>query len=62
MVSARGPQESRIAVKGEDRFQWFWIGTHAEYDTLIRRSEVRGRRGAARREGTPENVAKVKES
>lgn len=25
-----------LAIKGEDRFQWFWIGTHAEYDRLIR--------------------------
>ena len=25
-----------VAVEGDDRFQWFWIGTHAEYDRLIR--------------------------
>jgi hypothetical protein len=25
-----------IAVKDGERFQWFWIGTHAEYDRLLR--------------------------
>jgi len=24
-----------LAVEGEDRFQWFWIGTHEEYDRLL---------------------------
>jgi hypothetical protein len=24
-----------VAIEGEDRFQWFWIGTHAEYDRLV---------------------------
>ena len=24
-----------LAFKGIDGFQWFWIGTHAEYDRLI---------------------------
>lgn len=24
-----------IAVCGTDQFQWFWIGTHGEYDRLI---------------------------
>lgn len=25
-----------LAIEGTDRFQWFWIGTHNEYDRLIR--------------------------
>jgi hypothetical protein len=25
-----------LAIQGEDGFQWFWIGSHAEYDRLIR--------------------------
>ena len=24
-----------LAVADSDRFQWFWIGTHAEYERLI---------------------------
>ena len=24
-----------LAIKGVDRFQWFWIGTHSEYDHII---------------------------
>lgn len=24
-----------VAIEGRDRFQWFWIGTHAEYDRLV---------------------------
>lgn len=24
-----------LAIKGEDRFQWFWIGTHVEYDRVL---------------------------
>jgi hypothetical protein len=24
-----------VAIEGADRFQWFWIGTHAEYDRLL---------------------------
>lgn len=24
-----------VAIEGTDRFQWFWIGTHAEYDRLV---------------------------
>ncbi len=24
-----------LAVRGDDRFQSFWIGTHAEYDRVI---------------------------
>jgi len=33
-----GRRYRAVAVKGDDRFQWFWIGTHADYDALIRRS------------------------
>lgn len=25
-----------VAVEDTGRFQWFWIGTHAEYDRMIR--------------------------
>ncbi len=24
-----------LAIEGNDRFQWFWIGSHAEYDRLV---------------------------
>ena len=24
-----------VAIEGTDRFQWFWIGRHAEYDKLL---------------------------
>ncbi len=27
-----------LAIEGKDLFQWFWIGTHAEYDRLLRNS------------------------
>jgi hypothetical protein len=26
-----------VGVKDEDAIVWFWIGTHAEYDTLLKR-------------------------
>jgi hypothetical protein len=25
-----------LAIEGKDAFQWFWIGSHAEYDRLLR--------------------------
>ena len=25
-----------LAIEGNDGFQWFWIGSHAAYDALIR--------------------------
>ena len=25
-----------LSIRGTDRYQWFWIGTHAEYDRLVR--------------------------
>lgn len=25
-----------LAVEGDDGFQWFWIGSHADYDAIIR--------------------------
>jgi hypothetical protein len=25
-----------LAIEGKDGFQWFWIGSHAEYDALLR--------------------------
>jgi hypothetical protein len=31
-----GRRYRALAIKGDDRFQWFWIGTHGEYDRLIR--------------------------
>ena len=24
-----------LAIEGEDGFQWFWIGSHADYDAMI---------------------------
>lgn len=24
-----------LAVKGNDGYQWFWIGSHADYDRLV---------------------------
>lgn len=35
--SARvGRNYRALAIEDSDRFQWFWIGTHAEYNRLIR--------------------------
>ena len=35
--SARVGRDYRaLAVEVDDGLQWFWIGTHAEYDRLIR--------------------------
>ena len=34
--SARvGRRHRALAIEGRDRFQWFWIGTHAEYDKMM---------------------------
>jgi hypothetical protein len=30
-----GQRYRALAIEGNDRFQWFWIGTHAEYDRLV---------------------------
>jgi hypothetical protein len=30
-----GAKYRALAVEGDDCFQWFWIGSHAEYDRLI---------------------------
>ena len=30
-----GRSHRALAIEGEDRFQWFWIGTHADYDRII---------------------------
>ena len=30
-----GRRYRALAIEGDDRFQWFWIGTHAEYDRLV---------------------------
>jgi len=36
--SARVGQHYRaLAKKDDNEFTWFWIGTHAEYDSLISR-------------------------
>ena len=36
--SARvGRRYRALAIRGADRYQWFWIGTHAEYDQIIGR-------------------------
>lgn len=32
-----GKRYRAIAVEAEDRLLWFWIGTHGEYDKLIKR-------------------------
>ncbi len=35
--SARvGRSYRALAIEGEDGFQWFWIGSHADYDDLIK--------------------------
>ncbi len=31
-----GRKHRALAIEGDDRFQWFWIGTHTDYDRLIR--------------------------
>ncbi len=31
-----GRRYRALAIEGADCFQWFWIGTHAEYDRLVR--------------------------
>lgn len=34
--SARvGLRYRALAIEGDDGFQWFWIGSHADYDALI---------------------------
>ena len=35
--SARvGNRHRTLAIEVDDGLLWFWIGTHAEYDTLVR--------------------------
>lgn len=31
-----GQKYRALAVEGNDTFHWFWIGTHSEYDRLVR--------------------------
>jgi hypothetical protein len=31
-----GRKYRALAIEGMDRFQWFWIGTHADYNRLVR--------------------------
>ena len=31
-----GPNHRALAVRREDDAVWFWIGTHAEYDRLLK--------------------------
>jgi len=31
-----GRRYRAVAIADGDRFQWFWIGTHDDYDKLIR--------------------------
>jgi hypothetical protein len=31
-----GRKYRALAIEGTDGFQWFWIGTHAEYNRLVR--------------------------
>ncbi len=32
-----GMQYRALAVREDDEFVWFWIGTHSEYNAIIRR-------------------------
>jgi len=35
--SARvGLRYRALAIEGDDGFQWFWIGSHTDYDAMIR--------------------------
>lgn len=31
-----GRSHRALAVEGRDGFQWFWIGSHADYDAMIK--------------------------
>jgi len=31
-----GLNHRALAIRGDDALQWFWIGSHAEYDRLVR--------------------------
>jgi hypothetical protein len=31
-----GSRYRALAIKGRDGFQWFWIGSHADYDEMIK--------------------------
>jgi hypothetical protein len=31
-----GRRYRALALQSGDRFQWFWIGTHADYDHLLK--------------------------
>jgi hypothetical protein len=31
-----GRRYRALALKEDDRFQWFWIGTHGDYDEMIK--------------------------
>jgi hypothetical protein len=33
---ASGAATRALAIEGEDGFQWFWIGAHADYEDLIK--------------------------
>ena len=35
-----GQKYRALAVEGGDRYHWFWIGTHSEYDRLIGNSRA----------------------
>jgi hypothetical protein len=30
-----GRNHRALAIEGKDGFQWFWIGSHADYDRLV---------------------------
>lgn len=30
-----GRSHRALAIEGKDGFQWFWIGSHADYDRLV---------------------------
>jgi hypothetical protein len=49
-----GRKYRALAIAGTDRFQWFWIGTHAEYNSWFAEAgRGGGRHGGGRgaREG-----------
>jgi hypothetical protein len=31
-----GRHYQALAIEGKDGFHWFWIGSHADYDAIIR--------------------------
>jgi hypothetical protein len=36
MATVEDIEKAVLAVEGDDGFQWFWIGSHADDDDLIK--------------------------